>query len=101
MVFGVATDEHSTVVVDTAHSAVAAALMAAGADSQGVFDTVLPPLGAKLLLIPGHCDPTVNLHDFLVPFSAPESGIRDVTHAQLPSASVLDLWVVHARSPGY
>lgn len=25
-----------------------------------------PALGAKLLLVPGHCDPTVNLHDWFV-----------------------------------
>jgi D-serine deaminase-like pyridoxal phosphate-dependent protein len=28
----------------------------------------LPPLGAKLLLQPGHCDPTVNLYDCIVAF---------------------------------
>ena len=26
----------------------------------------LPSLGHMLWLIPGHCDPTVNLHDFLI-----------------------------------
>ena len=26
----------------------------------------LPPLGARVWLIPGHCDPTVNLHDWYV-----------------------------------
>ena len=26
----------------------------------------LPPLGSQLLLVPGHCDPTLNLHDQLV-----------------------------------
>jgi D-threonine aldolase len=26
----------------------------------------LPPLGSPLLLVPGHCDPTLNLHDQLV-----------------------------------
>jgi D-serine deaminase-like pyridoxal phosphate-dependent protein len=25
-----------------------------------------PALGAKLLLVPGHCDPTVNLYDWFV-----------------------------------
>jgi D-serine deaminase-like pyridoxal phosphate-dependent protein len=25
-----------------------------------------PALGAKLLLVPGHCDPTINLHDWYV-----------------------------------
>ena len=28
--------------------------------------TALPPLGSQLLLVPGHCDPTLNLHDQLV-----------------------------------
>jgi len=28
--------------------------------------TELPPLGSQLLLVPGHCDPTLNLHDQLV-----------------------------------
>lgn len=28
----------------------------------------LPPLGTKLLLQPGHCDPTVNLYDCIVAF---------------------------------
>ena len=26
----------------------------------------LPALGEKLLLVPGHCDPTVNLYDWYV-----------------------------------
>ncbi len=26
----------------------------------------LPALGSQLLLVPGHCDPTLNLHDTLV-----------------------------------
>ncbi|MBC7549199.1 MAG: DSD1 family PLP-dependent enzyme, partial [Polaromonas sp.] len=28
--------------------------------------TRLPSLGSMLWLIPGHCDPTVNLHDALI-----------------------------------
>lgn len=28
----------------------------------------LPPIGTKLLLQPGHCDPTVNLYDCIVAF---------------------------------
>ncbi|HEY4372288.1 MAG TPA: DSD1 family PLP-dependent enzyme [Burkholderiales bacterium] len=42
----------------------------------------LPELGAKLRLIPGHIDPTVNLHDWLV-------GVRD--------GRVAELWPVDAR----
>jgi len=99
--FGVTTDEHSTLVVQRATTQVAAALGAEGAKPEEIFDAVLPPLGAKVLLVPGHCDPTVNLHDFLVPFSAPTSGAHDETQPLLPAAQVQDLWVVHARSSGY
>ncbi len=99
--FGVTTDEHSTLVVDRQEPAVSAALAATDAQPQLVFDAVLPPLGAKVLLVPGHCDPTVNLHDFLVPFSAPESGVHDEEQPLLPAATVQDLWIVHGRSSGY
>ncbi len=43
-------------------------------------------VGDKLLLIPGHCDPTVNLHDWYV-------GVRD--------ARVEALWAITARGPGF
>jgi D-serine deaminase-like pyridoxal phosphate-dependent protein len=54
-------------------------------DEHGVF--VLPPgvsmaLGQKIRLIPGHCDPTVNLHDWIV-------GVRN--------HSVECVWPVAAR----
>ena len=42
----------------------------------------LPALGAKLRLIPGHIDPTVNLHDWIV-------GVR--------GGRVAELWPVAAR----
>ena len=42
----------------------------------------LPALGEKLSLVPGHCDPTVNLHDWLVIH-------RD--------GYVVDLWRIEAR----
>ena len=42
----------------------------------------LPALGSKLRLIPGHIDPTVNLHDWLV-------GVRE--------GRVAELWPVAAR----
>jgi 3-hydroxy-D-aspartate aldolase len=29
-------------------------------------EAVAPALGEKLLLVPGHCDPTINLHDWYV-----------------------------------
>ena len=42
-----------------------------GGDEHGILhaanpDAQLPALGQMLWLIPGHCDPTVNLHDFLI-----------------------------------
>jgi D-serine deaminase-like pyridoxal phosphate-dependent protein len=46
-----------------------------------------PTLGEKLLLIPGHCDPTVNLYDWFV-------GVR---HFGTPRACVEALWPVAAR----
>jgi 3-hydroxy-D-aspartate aldolase len=46
-----------------------------------------PKLGDKVLLIPGHCDPTVNLHDWYV-------GVRGMGQA---SARVECVWPVAAR----
>jgi D-serine deaminase-like pyridoxal phosphate-dependent protein len=42
-----------------------------GGDEHGILrpragDTQLPGLGRTLWLIPGHCDPTVNLHDVMI-----------------------------------
>jgi len=42
-----------------------------GGDEHGVLRTAganhrLPEIGRKLWLIPGHCDPTVNLHDVMI-----------------------------------
>lgn len=42
-----------------------------GGDEHGILRLVqdegqLPPLGSTVWLIPGHCDPTVNLHDHLI-----------------------------------
>ena len=42
-----------------------------GGDEHGILrpagaNTRLPAVGRMLWLIPGHCDPTVNLHDFMV-----------------------------------
>ncbi len=46
-----------------------------------------PKLGDKILLIPGHCDPTVNLHDWYV-------GVRDMGTSD---ARVESVWPVAAR----
>ena len=42
-----------------------------GGDEHGILkpaagSTSLPSLGSMLWLIPGHCDPTVNLHDVMI-----------------------------------
>ena len=42
-----------------------------GGDEHGILkptagNTHLPRLGSLLWLIPGHCDPTVNLHDVMI-----------------------------------
>ena len=31
-------------------------------------DVAKPALGSQLLLVPGHCDPTLNLHDEIIVF---------------------------------
>ena len=41
-----------------------------------------PALGEKLMLVPGHCDPTINLHDWYV-------GVR--------GGKVETLWPITAR----
>ncbi len=46
-----------------------------------------PALGEKILLIPGHCDPTVNLHDWYI-------CVRGLNTAD---AKVEDIWPVAAR----
>lgn len=46
-----------------------------------------PRLGDKILLIPGHCDPTVNLHDWYI-------GVRGLG---TPDARVESVWPVAAR----
>jgi D-serine deaminase-like pyridoxal phosphate-dependent protein len=46
----------------------------------------LPALGDTVWLVPGHCDPTVNLHDRYV-----------VVQGGLAQGRVLDTWPVHAR----
>jgi D-serine deaminase-like pyridoxal phosphate-dependent protein len=60
-------------------------------DEHGVLDLTAsswkPVLGEKVLLIPGHCDPTVNLYDWYV-------GVR---HFGTPDAHVETVWPVAAR----
>jgi len=46
-----------------------------------------PGLGEKILLVPGHCDPTVNLHDWYICVRGMNSG----------DAIVEDFWPVSAR----
>ncbi|RLN75341.1 hypothetical protein BBJ28_00003203 [Nothophytophthora sp. Chile5] len=54
------------------------------ADTEG-GKTGLPALGSKLLLVPGHCDPTTNMYDFLVGFRG---------------GRVEHVWEIEARGPG-
>jgi D-serine deaminase-like pyridoxal phosphate-dependent protein len=60
-------------------------------DEHGILDlsacSARPALGDKVLLVPGHCDPTVNLHDWYV-------GVRGL-HS--PQARVETVWPVAAR----
>lgn len=59
-------------------------------DEHGVLTgdpTVIPHRGDRLLLIPGHCDPTVNLHDWYV----------CVRGLHGPDAHVEAVWPVAAR----
>lgn len=60
-------------------------------DEHGVLDLTecehKPRLGDKVLLIPGHCDPTINLHDWYVCVRGPR--LRD--------AHVEAVWPVTAR----
>jgi D-serine deaminase-like pyridoxal phosphate-dependent protein len=60
-------------------------------DEHGVLDltgcSTRPARGDKVLLVPGHCDPTVNLHDWYV-------GVRGLGTAR---ARVESVWPVAAR----
>jgi D-serine deaminase-like pyridoxal phosphate-dependent protein len=60
-------------------------------DEHGILDVAAcnhrPRRGDKVLLVPGHCDPTVNLHDWYV-------GVRGFG---TPAAHVECLWPVAAR----
>ena len=91
------------VVVDAGHKALSvdsgmpAPWQLAGAtyhrpsDEHGILDVTAcnrrPVRGDKVLLVPGHCDPTVNLHDWYV-------GVRGLNGAE---ARVESLWPVAAR----
>ena len=61
-----------------------------GGDEHGILlpqaGAALPELGATVWLIPGHCDPTVNLHAHLV-------GVR----GGLDAGRVETIWAVNAR----
>ena len=60
-------------------------------DEHGILDlttcTERPKRGDKVLLVPGHCDPTVNLHDWYI-------GVRGFG---TPAARVESVWPVAAR----
>ncbi|MBT6095527.1 MAG: DSD1 family PLP-dependent enzyme [Rhodospirillaceae bacterium] len=71
--------------------AMAGAEMTGMSDEHGVIDITTvnekPERGDAVLLIPGHCDPTVNLHDWYV-------GVRGL---HTPQARVEHVWPVAAR----
>lgn len=54
--------------------------------AEGVDLDLLPALGTKLRMVPGHCDPTCNLHDYVV-------AVR--------GGRVEAVWRVEARGPGF
>ena len=59
-------------------------------DEHGVLISeggILPDYGDKILIVPGHCDPTVNLHDWYI-------GVRDL-HRSAPIVEAV--WPVSAR----
>jgi D-serine deaminase-like pyridoxal phosphate-dependent protein len=90
-------------IVDAGHKAVAVdsgmpvawklegAVYHRPSDEHGILDLTAcgqrPARGDKVLLVPGHCDPTVNLHDWYV-------GVRGLA---TPQARVESLWPVAAR----
>lgn len=53
---------------------------------------LLIALGTTLWLIPGHCDPTVNLHDWMV-------GVRGGLRAVLWKSSLASMLWVHEAAP--
>lgn len=60
-----------------------------GGDEHGILlprADALPALAATVWLVPGHCDPTVNLHDHYI-----------VVRGGLVAGRVVDVWPVHAR----
>ena len=63
-------------------------------DEHGVLeldaDAPVLQLGQKLLLVPGHCDPTVNLHDWYV-----------CVRGGMDQGTVEALWPITARGAGY
>ncbi len=71
--------------------AMAGADMTGMSDEHGVIDITTvnekPERGDAVLLIPGHCDPTINLHDWYV-------GVRAL---HTPDARVEHVWPVAAR----
>jgi 3-hydroxy-D-aspartate aldolase len=62
-------DEHGVIeLVADAQQGSSAANAASAAASAAASSIALPALGEKIRLIPGHCDPTVNLHRWFVAY---------------------------------
>ncbi|GLC42545.1 hypothetical protein PLESTB_001112000 [Pleodorina starrii] len=65
----------------------------------------LPPVGSLLQLQPGHCDPTVNLYDWIVAVRSHKAGGGAGAGAGAAAAEddsrVVAVWPVRGRGPGH
>jgi D-serine deaminase-like pyridoxal phosphate-dependent protein len=77
-------DEHTQISLDE-ESAAFCGLIEGGMPRSEAVDKCLPQIGQRVLVAPGHCDPTCNLHDFAM-------WVRE--------GVVEDVWDVAGRSPG-
>lgn len=55
------------------------------------LDSALPDLGEKILIVPGHVDPTANQHDFFI-------GVRGMANGE---GRVEEIWPIAARGCGF
>lgn len=94
--FGQLTDEHATVIINQKSKGFREAFerrINRGEDATELTRDLswfsgdaLPSLGEKVKLIPGHCDPCCNHHDFF---------------AICKGEEVVDVWEISGRSPGF
>ncbi|GIL63591.1 hypothetical protein Vafri_17631 [Volvox africanus] len=60
----------------------------------------LPPLGELLKLQPGHCDPTVNLYDWIIAVRS-EQQLSGADVGREDSQVVVAVWPIRGRGPGH